>query len=201
MNKTLLICSLFSLFFATVSYGNSEASSSHEAATEAEIDNDAINNAPWSFLHGTAQKLKKSDIVLVVIIYKYVQTDQGTTIYARVIQSLRGEIPVEALIKWGGHANKLPAGSPPKTTMDDSWALWYVLASSGNVEKMPKAPEDFEPADSIFGIGAYDLKNIVGYFPMTESDPGRALQKLLKIEPAKITAESEAARFQPDSGK
>ena len=35
-------------------------------------------------------------------------------------------------------------------------------------------------------------------FPMTESDPGRAMKKLLHIEPAKITAESEAARFKPD---
>ncbi|MFR4436547.1 MAG: hypothetical protein ACLT8C_02280 [Akkermansia muciniphila] len=41
-------------------------------------------------------------MVLSVIIYKIVSTDQGTTHYARVVQSLR-DIPVEALVKWNGH--------------------------------------------------------------------------------------------------
>ncbi len=61
------------------------ASSPPRVATQAEIDNDHDN-----FLRGTARKLRQNDVVLAVIIYKYVSTDQGTTFYARVIQSLRG---------------------------------------------------------------------------------------------------------------
>lgn len=57
------------------------------------------------------------------------------------------------------------------------------------------------PADNIYGLDSYSLGDHVRYFPMTESDPGRAMKKLLHIEPAKITAESEAARFKPESGK
>ena len=48
---------------------------------------------------------------------------------------------------------------------------------------------------------SYDLGDDVIYFPMAESDRGRAIRKLLHIEPARITAESEAARFRPSSGK
>ena len=140
-------------------------------------------------------------MVLSVIIYKIVSTDQGTTHYARVVQSLRGDIPVEALVKWNGHANKLLKGSAPKTELYSSCNLSYVLASSKEVEKLLNTPEDFTPADSIYGLDSYRLGDHVRYFPMTESDPGRAMKKLLHIEPAKITAESEAARFKPESGK
>ena len=115
-------------------------------------------------------------MLLSVIIYKIVSTDQGTTHYARVVQSLRGDIPVEALVKWN-------------------------LASSNEVKKLVNTPEDFTPAYSIYGLDSYSLGDHVRYFPMTESDPGRAMKKLLHIEPAKITAESEAARFKPESGK
>ena len=114
---------------------------------------------------------------------------------------LRGDIPVEALVKWNGHANKLPKGSAPKTELYSSCNLSYVLASSKEVKKLLNTPEDFTPADNIYGLDSYSLGDHVRYFPMTESDPGRAMKKLLHIEPAKITAESEAARFKPESGK
>lgn len=176
------------------------ASSPPRVATQAEIDNDHDN-----FLRGTARKLRQNDVVLAVIIYKYVSTDQGTTFYARVIQSLRGDIPVEALVKWTSPYQKLPAGSPPVTKTTLSCYLTYVLSESKNVKELGEDPEDFKPASTVYSsqvlLGAYDLGNHVDYFPMTESDPGRAMKKLLHIEPAKITAESEAARFKPESGK
>ena len=99
------------------------------------------------------------------------------------------------------HANNLPKGSFPKTELYSSCNLSYVLASSKEVKKLLNTPEDFTPADSIYGLDSYSLGDHVRYFPMTESDPGRAMKKLLHIEPAKITAESEAARFKPESGK
>ena len=36
-------------------------------------------------------------------------------------------IPVEALVKWNGHANKLPKGSFPKTELYSSCNLSYVM--------------------------------------------------------------------------
>lgn len=46
-----------------------------------------------------------------------VETDQEITYYARVVQSLRGDIPVEALIQWSWAANKHSAVSSPKTEL------------------------------------------------------------------------------------
>ncbi len=192
MKYVFSFCVLFSGLLSTVALGES-ALFSH-VATQAEVEQD-------SFLRGTARNLEKSDVVLVVIIYKIVSTDQGTTNYARVVQSLRGDIPVEALVKWNGHANKLPEGSAPKITLSSHCLLTYVLASSKNVKKLLNTSEDFTPADSIYGLDSYSLGDHVRYFPMTESDPGRAMKKLLHIEPAKITAESEAARFKPEFDK
>lgn len=197
MDKAFLLCCVFSGLLATVAHGEG---ASPRIATQADIDNDHDNSLRW-----TARNLKKSDIVLTVIVYKFVKTDQGATHYARVIQSLRGDIPVEALIKWNGHANKLPAGSPPKTVLDSDCTPIYVLSSSKDVKKLEEDPEDFRPASTVYSsqvlIGAYDLGNNVAYFPMTESDPGRAMKRLLRIEPAKITEESEAARFQTEAGE
>lgn len=138
-----------------------------------------------------------------------VETDQEITYYARVVQSLRGDIPVEALIQWSWAANKHSAvsfpkpepGSSPKTELYSGNYMYYALASSKAVKKLPDTPESFAPADSIPGLDTYDLGNDVIYFPMTESGRGQAIRKLLHIEPARITAESEAARFQPSSGK
>ena len=192
MKYVSFLCVLFSGLLSTVALGEPDRYS--HVATQAEVEQD-------SFLRGTARNLEKSDVVLSVIIYKIVSTDQGTTHYARVVQSLRGDIPVEALVKWNGHANKLPKGSAPKTELYSSCNLSYVLASSKEVKKLLNAPEDFTPADSIYGLDSYSLGDHVRYFPMTESNPGRAMKKLLHIEPAKITAESEAARFKPESGK
>ena len=192
MKYVSFLCVLFSGLLSTVALGEPDRYS--HVATQAEVEQD-------SFLRGTARNLEKSDVVLSVIIYKIVSTDQGTTHYARVVQSLRGDIPVEALVKWNGHANKIPKGSAPKTELYSSCNLSYVLASSKEVKKLLNTPEDFTPADNIYGLDSYSLGDHVIYFPMTESDPGRAMKKLLHIEPAKITAESEAARFKPESGK
>ena len=192
MKYVSFLCVLFSGLLSTVALGEPDRYS--HVATQAEVEQD-------SFLRGTARNLEKSDVVLSVIIYKIVSTDQGTTHYARVVQSLRGDIPVEALVKWNGHANKLPKGSAPKTELYSSCNLSYVLATSKEVEKLLGTPEDFIPADSIYGLASYNLGNDVSFFPMRESNSGRAMKKLLRIEPAKITEESEAARFQPESGE
>lgn len=195
MSKASLLYCLFFGILAQIGWGNPAPSS---IATQGEVEQDG-------FLQSTARSLKKSDIVLAVIIYKVIKTDKGTTHYARVIQSLRGDIPVEALVKWSGHANKLPVGTPVKTELYSDCIPVYVLTSSKNVKDLGKDTEDFKPASTVYSsqvlLGAYDLGGHVDYFPMTESDPGRAMKKLLHIQPAKITAESEAARFKPESGK
>jgi len=203
MVKISLLCCFLSGLLAVALHAqepSSSSSSSHCVATQEEIDNDHDN-----FLRGTARKLRQNDVVLAVIPYKTVKTDQGTVHYARVVQSLRGDIPVEALVKWLNLYSKLPAGGKPETKLLSGSSFMYVLAPSKNVKELGKDPEDFTPASTVYSsqvlLGAYDLGDHVDYFPMTESDPGRAMKKLLHIEPAKITAESEAARFNPESGK
>ena len=195
MKYVSFLCVLFSGLLSTVALGESDLSP--HVATQEEIEQDS-----FLFLKGTARNLEKSDVVLAVVLYKIVSTDQGTTRYARVVQSLRGDIPVEALVKWNSSATKLPKGSSPETELYADCSLYYVLASSKGVEKLLNTPEDFTPADRIYGLASYSLGDHgTTYFPMTESDPGRAMKKLLHIEPAKITAESEAARFKPESGE
>ena len=200
MDKTSLFCCLLSGLFTAAVLGESVPSVPHRVATQEEIDNDHDN-----FLRGTARQLRQNDVVLAVIPYKTVKTDQGTVHYARVVQSLRGDIPVEALVKWLNLYSKLPAGGKPETKLLSGSSFMYVLAPSKNVKELGKDPEDFNPASTVYSsqvlLGAYDLGDHVDYFPMTESDPGRAMKKLLHIEPAKITSESEAARFNPEFGK
>ena len=199
MDKTPLFCCLFS---GLIPVSASAAPSSPPFPTQAEVAADAS-------LYSPAMYLRRSDILLAVIIYKTVETDQEITYYARVVQSLRGDIPVEALIQWSWAAHKHSAvsfskpepGSSPKTELYSGNYMYYTLASSKEVKKLPDTPESFAPADSIPGLDSYDLGDDVIYFPMTESDRGRAIRKLLHIEPARITAESEAARFLPSSGK
>lgn len=188
MDKTSLFCCLLSGLMAL------SVSATSPVATQAEVSGDIS-------LRGIARLLQKSDIVLAVVIYKTVETTQETIFYARVIQSLRGDIPVEALVQWRGAANNLPVGGSPKTELYSNCNLSYVLATSKEVEKLLGTPKDFIPADSIYGLASYNLGNDVSFFPMTESNSGRAMKKLLRIEPAKITEESEEARFQPESGE
>lgn len=191
MDKNPLFCCLLS---GLITVSASAAPSLPPFPTQAEVAGNAS-------LYSPAMYLRRSDILLAVIIYKTVETDQEITYYARVVQSLRGDIPVEALIQWSWATNKHSAVSSPKTELYSGNYMYYALASSKEVKKLPDTPESFAPADSIPGLDTYDLGNDVIYFPMTESDRGQAIRKLLHIEPARITAESEAARFQPSSGK
>lgn len=191
MDKNPLFCCLLS---GLITVSASAAPSLPPFPTQAEVAGNAS-------LYSPAMYLRRSDILLAVIIYKTVETDQEITYYARVVQSLRGDIPVEALIQWSWAANKHSAASFPKTELYSGNYMYYALASSKEVKKLPDTPESFAPADSIPGLDSYDLGDDVIYFPMTESGRGQAIRKLLHIEPARITAESEAARFQPSSGK
>ena len=90
MKYVSFLCVLFSGLLSTVALGEPDRSS--HVATQAEVEQD-------SFLRGTARNLEKSDVVLSVIIYKIVSTDQGTTHYARVVQSLRGDIPADGKVE------------------------------------------------------------------------------------------------------
>ena len=96
MDKTPLFCCLLS---GLIPVSASAAPSSPPFPTQAEVAADAS-------LYSPAMYLRRSDILLAVIIYKTVETDQEITYYARVVQSLRGDIPVEALIQWSWAAHK-----------------------------------------------------------------------------------------------
>ena len=183
---------LFSMLFF-VNSGYSSDDDSIPLITQEEVDTtDEIG-------FGESKYLKANDIVLKVIIYKYVDTDQGKIRYAKVVESLRGDIPVESLIKWSFDKIKLPAGSEPKILIDNSLAFCYVIASSNDIDKVINEElKEFEPADKISGVPMYEFSKVASYFPAVESDPGRAMKRLVREQPARIVEESEAAKYQQE---
>lgn len=182
----LRVCSLFSVLASLMlPIGGGHAFSA--VATQAEVEQDG-------FLRSTAEELKRSDVVLVVVLYKSVKSDSGAVLYGRVVQSLRGDVPLEALVRWSSPNNRLAEGKEPETRLYSECHLVYVLATSDTMVKLEGKEEGFAPAGEV--SGCYDLGRIVGYFPRTESSPGRAMQRILSIENARIADESEAAKFQ-----
>lgn len=80
MNKNPLFCCLLS---GLITVSACAAPSLPPFPTQAEVAGNAS-------LYSPAMHLRRSDILLAVIIYKTVETDQEITYYARVVQSLRG---------------------------------------------------------------------------------------------------------------
>ncbi|MEG2586369.1 MAG: hypothetical protein RSB24_08835, partial [Akkermansia sp.] len=72
----------------------------------------------------------------------------------------------------------------------------YVLASSKQVDRRGEKPDDFDNISDVSGV--YEIKRVISYFPRTESDPGRAMQRLIHIEPARIVKESDESKFLRD---
>lgn len=185
MDKTPLFCCLLS---GLIPVSASAAPSSPPFPTQAEVAADAS-------LYSPAMYLRRSDILLAVIIYKTVETDQEITYYARVVQSLRGDIPVEALIQWSWAAHKHSAvsfskpepGSSPKTELYSGNYMYYTLASSKEVKKLPDTPESFAPADSIPGLDSYDLGDDSHLLPDGGERSGPSYKETPSYEPARIT--------------
>lgn len=163
-----------------------ESTSPLPSANPAYVEDRVVEN--------TAEKLRRSDVILVAILYKSVFTKEGEFLYARVVESLRGHIPVEALVKWSYPPNGRSQGlSSSKTVLHEGSVPCYVLASSKQVARMGEKPDDFGNVSDVSGV--YEIKRVISYFPRTESDPGRAMQRLLHIEPARIVKESDEAKF------
>lgn len=164
----------------------SPVSSSNLACAEDYVENQVIEK--------TAEKLSQSDVVLVAILYKTVFSKEGKFLYARVIESLRGDIPVDALVKWSYPPNNRSQDlSSPKTVLHEGMAPFYVLASAKQVNRMEEKQDDFGNASDVSGV--YEIKRVISYFPRTESDPARAMQRLLRVEPARIVEEADEAKF------
>ncbi|MEG1507264.1 MAG: hypothetical protein RR373_01350 [Akkermansia sp.] len=148
-------------------------------------------------VENTAEKLRRSDVILVAILYKSVFTKEGEFLYARVVEPLRGHIPVEALVKWTYPPNDRSQGlSSSKTVLHEESVPCYVLASSKQVDRRGEKPDDFDNISDVSGV--YEIKRVISYFPRTESDPGRAMQRLIHIEPARIVKESDESKFLRD---
>ncbi|MEG0836671.1 MAG: hypothetical protein RSD44_08500 [Akkermansia sp.] len=148
-------------------------------------------------VENTAEKLRRSDVILVAILYKSVFTKEEEFLYARVVESLRGHIPVEALVKWTYPPNDRSQGlSSSKTVLHEGSVPCYVLASSKQVDRRGEKPDDFDNISDVSGV--YEIKRVISYFPRTESDPGRAMQRLIHIEPARIVKESDESKFLRD---
>lgn len=147
------------------------------------------------FIKNTAADLRQSDVILVVSLYKSILSDEGKFLYARVVESLRGNIPVEALVKWSPANHRPEKLSAPQTvSYEGGYSLLCPSFFSTN-EKMKGTQTDFGDADDVTGV--YAIKRVLSYFPCIESDPGRAMQKLLRIEPARIVDEADEAKFVP----
>lgn len=165
-----------------------------ESQAPVSISEPAPLDEAW-FMENTAAKLRQSDIILVVSLYKSILSDEGSFLYGRVVASLRGKIPVEALLKWSPANHRPEKVSSPQTVSYEGSGFCYVLASSQQVKKMEGKQDDFGDAGEVTGV--YEIKRVVSYFPCIESDPGRAMQKLLRIEPARIVGEADEAKFVP----
>ncbi len=152
-----------------------------------------------------AAYLKHSDTVLLVCVYetrfspravgKGVLWDKDYQ--CRIVQTLRGNVPMGGLLVLHKNAESLPDAGVMRTEGDNRFIsalmpgmLWYVFLDSRKLKNLGNNSCEYS-LDTMW------------LNPLSWSDQEglAAFRKLLHIEPAKITAESEAARFKPESGK
>lgn len=101
---------------------------------------------------------------------------------------------MEALVKWSYPPNnRWQDLSSPKTVLHEGMAPFYVLASAKQVNRMEEKQDDFGNASNVSGV--YEIKRVISYFPRTESDTARAMQRLLRVETARIVEEADDAKF------
>lgn len=142
----------------------------------------------------TERLLRKSDVILTVALYRFVRSETEETYYGRVVESLRGDIPVEALVQFS-FKRPLRHGTKPETRHKSAF-LMYVLASSENIKPLKEVAPEAQEDDEV--TGRYIINPVISYFPKTESDPGRMVTQLLRIIPAAASEKSSAIGFHPD---
>lgn len=143
---------------------------------------------------GTERLLRKSDVILTVALYRFVRSETEEIYYGRVVESLRGHIPVEALVQFS-IKRPLRPGAKPEIRHKSSYLI-YVLASSENITPLKKADPEAQDDDDV--AGRYIISPVISHFPKTESDPGRMVTQLLRIVPASESATTGATGFHLD---
>ncbi len=141
----------------------------------------------------TERLLSKSDVILTVALYRFVRSETEETYYGRVVESLRGCIPVEALVQFSVKRPLRP-GSKPEICHESAYLI-YVLASSENITPLKKADPEAQDDDEV--TGRYIINPVISHFPKTESDPGRMVTQLLRIIPAAASETNSAIGFHP----
>lgn len=142
----------------------------------------------------TERLLRKSDVILTVALYRFVRSETEETYYGRVVESLRGDIPVEALVQFS-FKRPLRHGAKPEIRHKSAF-LMYVLASSKNITPLKETDPETQEDDEV--TGRYIINPVISYFPKTESDPGRMVTQLLRIIPAAASETSSVIGFHPD---
>lgn len=152
-----------------------------------------------------ARHLKNSDTVLLVCVYesRYVPLPEGKghlwdkASQTRIVQTLRGTAPVGGILILHRKDESLPPSGLVReeeghrfiSTQEPGY-LWYVFLNS----KELKQDKQGTLTGSLSTMFMNPLK-------IDDEDGMDSFRKLLHIEPAKIAEESEAARFQPESGE
>lgn len=152
-----------------------------------------------------ARHLKSSDTVLLVCVYesRYVPLPEGKghlwdkAVQTRIVQTLRGTAPVGGILILHRKDESLPLSGLVRDeeghrfiSTQEPGELWYVFLNS----KELKQDKQGTLKGSLGPMFMNPLK-------IDDEDGMNCFRKLLRTAPAKIIAESEAARFKPESGK
>lgn len=197
MNKTFSLCFSFFGVLAITALGD-DLLAAPSVARRDEI-------APESREAVLSEYLKRSDTVLFVCVYESqftpIAVGKGVlwdkAYQCRIVQSLRGNIPVGSLLTLIKKAESIPEDGMVKTegekrfiTSQGQGTLWYIFLDSDRMEKLRSNNYKYT-LDTMW-------QNPLAW---NDLDGMAAFRKLLNIEPARITEESEAARFRKDEEK
>ncbi len=146
-----------------------------------------------------SQYLTRSDTLVLVCVYesRYVPVEKGDgilwyrSIQSRVVQSLRGNLLQGDKVVIRQISEKFPNSALLKKddlkgdiSIQENGELWYVFLNSKNIQKNEDGVYEVQLDTMWLNPLAVRLKDAVN-----------ALHKLLRIEPAKIVEESEAAKY------
>ncbi|SEH97557.1 hypothetical protein [Akkermansia glycaniphila] len=149
-----------------------------------------------------AQHLRRADTVLLVCVYtsSYEPVRAGNGVvwkrvyHSRVVQGLRGNLPVGAVLEIEQIAESLPEsgvihsdGSKRFISSPVQGELWYVFLDSKGIDK--KAGDVYScPLDVMF----------LNPLKMKDKDGIQSFNRLVHVQDARIAEEAEAARFRKE---
>ena len=164
-----------------------------------------VDIAPESCEDVLTAYLKRADTVLLVCVYEAQFSPRAVgkgvlwdkDYQCRIVQTLRGKVPMGGLLVLHKKAESLPDTGVVRTEGDNRFisalmpgTLWYVFLDSRKLKNLGNNSCEYS-LDTMW------------LNPLSWSDQEgiAAFEKLVRVEEGRITEESEAARFQPESGE